>query len=128
MIQIQNIPPIRKISSVFNSSYLLDFEGNVWSFGHNSYGQLGNGEKTDRKVPTKIESLKDIQQISYGCGYHFLVKDSHNKIFVFGSNREEQLATEKPESLPIKNHPCPFVRFTSITICLLSVKENEYCW
>ena len=28
------------------SSYLIDFEGNLWTFGYNQYGQLGHGNKT----------------------------------------------------------------------------------
>ena len=102
--QIPNIPPIQKISCVSSSSYLLDFEGNLWSFGINGNGQLGHGdfdimsrndEKINRRSPTKIESLKDIQQISYGpCGTHFFVKDSQNTIFAIGNNRSGQLGTK----------------------------------
>ena len=33
--QISNIPPIDTILCVADSSYLIDFEGNVWSFGDN---------------------------------------------------------------------------------------------
>ena len=84
--------PIRTVSCAGFSSYLIDFEGNVWSFGHNKYGQLGHGDTTNRHEPTKIESLKDIQQISYGCwGSHALAKDSQNTIFVMGHQGFGQL-------------------------------------
>ena len=63
--QIVNIPPIQTISCSGSSSYLLDFEGNVWSFGLNTRGQLGQGNTGDYNVPTKIKSIKDIQQLSY---------------------------------------------------------------
>ena len=90
--QIPNIPPIQYISCSHDSSYLIDLEGNVWSFGGNRAGQLGQGHRNDRNVPIKIESLKDIQKISYGsCGFHFLAKDSQNKIFVSGHNGYRQL-------------------------------------
>ena len=56
-----------------SSSYLIDFEGNLWIFGNNEDGQLGHGDKAYINTPETINTLKDIQQISYGsCGYHFL--------------------------------------------------------
>ena len=98
--QITNIPPIQTISCIFHSSYLLDMEGNVWSFGNNRFGQLGLGDTTNRNDPTKIEGLKDIQQISHGpYGYHFLAKDSQNRIFASGNNPFGQLGTADTDSV-----------------------------
>ena len=97
--KIPNIPPIQSISCNTYSCYLLDFEGNVWSFGYNGNGELGHGGTTHRNVPKKIESLKNIQQLSQGsCGYHFLAKDSQNKIFGTGNNYYGQLGTGDTES------------------------------
>ena len=76
---------------------MIDFEGNLWSFGDNNHGQLGHGDILERQIPIKIESLKDIQQISYGtCGKNFLAKDSQNTIFVSGYNVYGQLGNKKP--------------------------------
>ena len=98
--QIPNIPPTRSITCVGHSSYLVDVDGNLWSFGHNGYGQLGHGDKANRNVPTKIESLKNITQTVQGsCGYHFLAKDSQNKIFAMGGNDFGQLGTGNNQSL-----------------------------
>ena len=97
--KIPNIPPIQFIYSNAQSCYLLDFEGNVWSFGYNANGALGHGDTTHRNVPKKIESLKNIQKLSFGCiGYHFLAKDSQNKIFVTGNNISGQLGSGNTQS------------------------------
>ena len=97
--KIPNIPPIQFIYCNAYSCYLLDFEGNVWSFGYNGNGELGHGDTTHRYVPKKIESLKNIQQLSYGCyAYHFLAKDSQNKIFVTGYNNYGQLGSGNTQS------------------------------
>ena len=97
--KIPNIPPIRTISCVYPSCYLIDFEGNVWSFGLNNEGQLGHGDKTIKIVPKIIPTLKDIQQISHGsCGYHFFAKNSQNQIFVTGNNSNGQLGTGDTQS------------------------------
>ena len=100
--KIPNIPPIISISCVGSSSYLIDFEGNLWTFGYNEYGQLGHGDSTNINVPKIINTLKDIQQISYGCsGLHFLAKNSQNQIFVTGKNNYGQLGTGDTRSLSI---------------------------
>ena len=93
--QILNIPPIQCISCVGHSSFLVDFDGNIWSFGFNKNGQLGHGDQAHRNIPTKINALHNIKQIVQGSlGYHFLAKDSQNKIFVTGWNQFGQLGTE----------------------------------
>ena len=95
--QISNIPKIKTISVGDFSGYLLDYDGKIWSFGANEKCQLGHGDTENRNLPKKIISLKNIQQISSGFGEHFLAKDSHNKIYIMGSNKYEQLGCEKPE-------------------------------
>ena len=92
--KIPNIPPIKIISCVTSSSYLIDFDGNLWSFGFNGKGQLGHGDETPKNVPKMINTLKDIQKISYGCcGIHFLAKNSQHQIFAAGYNHYGQLGT-----------------------------------
>ena len=100
--KIPNIPPIKIISCVNASSYLIDFEGNLWTFGDNNHGQLGHGDKTEINTPEIVNTLKDIQQISYGsCGFHFFAKNSQNQIFVTGNNDYGQLGTGDTQSLSI---------------------------
>ena len=94
MNKIPNIPPIKTISCVSRSCYLIDFEGNLWIFGYNELGQLGHGDEKNINTPKIINTLKDIQQISYGsCGFHFFAKNSQNQIFVTGRNDYGQLGT-----------------------------------
>ena len=99
--KIPNIPPI-KIISPGESCYLIDFEGNLWTFGSNSFGQLGHGDTTNINTPKIINTLKDIQQISYGSfGDHFIAKNSQNQIFAAGNNYYGQLGTGDTQSLSI---------------------------
>ena len=77
-----------------SSCYLIDIEGNLWTFGNNDDGQLGLGDREHINTPKRINNLKDIQQISYGSsGYHFFAKNSQNQIFVTGNNDYGQLGT-----------------------------------
>ena len=101
MSNIVNIPPIQTISCVHACSYLIDFEGNLWSFGYNGQGQLGHGYKKNINAPKVINTLQDIQQISYGCcGFHFFAKSSH-QVFTFGNNDCGQLGTGDIQSVSI---------------------------
>ena len=100
--KIPNTPPIKVISCAGSSCYLIDFEGNLWSFGYNLFEQLGHGDSTDRNAPEMINTLKNIQQISYGSsGSHFLAKNSQNQIFVAGENAYGQLGTGEFHSVSI---------------------------
>ena len=95
-------PSIKIISCVRSSCYLIDFEGNLWSFGLNGQGQLGHGDDINVNTPKTINTLKDIQQISYGsCGYHFFAKNSQNQIFAAGYNAQGQLGTGDTQSFLI---------------------------
>ena len=90
---VPGIPPIHKISCVGCSSYLIDFDGNLWCFGQNNYGQLGFGDIVDKFDPEKVNSVKNVHQISIGCsGSHLLLKNSQGEIFVTGSNCFGQIA------------------------------------
>ena len=100
--RIPNIPPMQSISTIGNSNYLLDFYGNVWSFGSNAFGQLGHGNKNNYNTPTIINSLKNIKEISHGTGSnHFFAKDIQNKIYYTGKNRNGQLGTSVFEFISI---------------------------
>ena len=77
---------------------MIDFEGNLWSFGLNNYYQLGHGDNININVP----KVTDIQQISYGCtGNHFFAKNSQKQIFVIGNNCQGQLGTGDTHPVPI---------------------------
>ena len=100
--KIPNIPPIKVISCVNVSCYLIDFEGILWTFGYNYFGQLGHGNKTTINTPKIVNTLKDIQQISRGCiGYHFFAKNSQNQIFATGYNDYGQLGTGNTQSVSV---------------------------
>ena len=57
--KIPNIPPIKVISCARASCYLIDFEGNLWTFGF--HVQLGHGGETNINTPKIINTLKDVQ-------------------------------------------------------------------
>lgn len=46
--------PIVQVASCYTSNYALDSAGRVYAWGYNGYGQLGQGDITNRAVATQI--------------------------------------------------------------------------
>ena len=86
-------------------------EGFMWSFGDNSFGQLGTGNKTNFNVPQKIEDIPPVVSIS--CGAHhtlIITKDSnlwscgrnnYGQLCNCNGNKESQLKPQKTSFLNI---------------------------
>ena len=96
--KIEGIPPIKAISCGNESSYLLDNYGNLWSFGENFHGELGQGNSKPNSKPTKIIDVGDINQISQGNSSHVIVTNSKNSIFIAGDNSNGQLVGNNAEN------------------------------
>ena len=86
---------ISQISAGGVHSLALDSEGQIYAWGYNYYGQLGNGDTTDSNTPVKVDASgvlagKTITQISAGDG-HSLALDSEGQIYAWGANYYGQL-------------------------------------
>jgi alpha-tubulin suppressor-like RCC1 family protein len=90
---------IIKISCGFHHSMALTKDGNVYSWGNNSWGQLGNGNTHNSNVPNLIEfrdsynNKIEIKDIS--CGRrHSLLLTTAGDIYAFGDNEFGQLGNK----------------------------------
>lgn len=86
---------IMQTSAGRSHSLALDDNGQVYSWGTNTYGQLGNGNNNRISSPTNISTSgvlmgKKIIQVSAGS-YHNLALDSEGKIYSWGYNEAGQL-------------------------------------
>jgi alpha-tubulin suppressor-like RCC1 family protein len=109
-LQITTFPAnttIIAIAAGTGFSMALDSNGNVWVWGRNDLGQLGNGTvdskppsalqfKTD-VAPAKIASLSNITGIAAG-GYHALAVDKTNAVWAWGLDNCGQLGDNVPSS------------------------------
>ena len=64
--------------------------GEVFSWGAGSAGQLGHPSKLRRRVPTKIEALADVVDVSAG-ETHAMALDTAGALYVWGSNQHGRL-------------------------------------
>ena len=86
---------ISQISAGSDHSLALDSEGQIYAWGYNYYGQLGNGDTTSSNTPVKVDTSgvlagKTISQISAGSN-HSLALDSEGQIYAWGGNYVGQL-------------------------------------
>ncbi len=90
MDAMKNIKVIQVTCGCYNCLMLQD-NGSVYCTGWNYYGQLGLGNTTDIKTPTKIPFFDGIKVIQIACGYaHCIALDEEGRIYGFGYNYHGQ--------------------------------------
>jgi hypothetical protein len=88
---------ISQISAGSDHSLALDSEGQIYAWGSNYYGQLGNGDTTSSNTPVKVDTSgvlagKTISQISAAAVSDYsLALDSEGQIYAWGYNLNGQL-------------------------------------
>ena len=78
------------ISAGDEHALALANDGTVWSWGKNTYGQLGNGTTTTTLRPIQVESLSGIIAISAGEA-HSLALCEDGTVWAWGDNASGQL-------------------------------------
>ncbi|KAL6039185.1 hypothetical protein STEG23_012209, partial [Scotinomys teguina] len=97
----------KKIASLSYGSgphiVLATTDGEVFTWGHNAYSQLGNGTTNHGLVPCHISTnLSNKQVIEVACGsYHSLVLTSDGEIFAWGYNNSGQVGSGSTANQPI---------------------------
>ncbi|XP_048656888.1 RCC1 and BTB domain-containing protein 2 isoform X3 [Marmota marmota marmota] len=82
---------------------LATTEGEVFTWGHNAYSQLGNGTTNHGLVPCHISTnLSNKQVIEVACGsYHSLVLTADGEVFAWGYNNSGQVGSGSTANQPI---------------------------
>ena len=73
----------KDISAGNSFNLALDTKGNVYAWGYNGYGQLGDNTKDNKNTPTKIESLSNIAKI-YAFDNVSVAIDKDGLIYAWG--------------------------------------------
>jgi len=68
-----------------NHSLMLDKEGDVWSWGCNEHGRLGDGTLKNRSRPGRVGGLSEIISIEAGVA-HSLALDKSGHVWAWGWN------------------------------------------
>ena len=78
------------ISSGAYHNLFLQSNGNVWAWGLNSNGQLGDGTTTQRNSPVPLTTLSSMEAVSSG-GTHSLALRNNGTVWGWGNNANGQL-------------------------------------
>lgn len=75
----------------------------MWAWGHNTDGQLGDGTKTNRKVPVRVGLPAKAVQVEAGAFYSLALLDD-NTVYAWGSNPYGELGdgSRTSRSIPVK--------------------------
>jgi len=86
---------VRSVSCGHSHSIALDSDGRAYTWGSNSFGQLGNGTFKDSDKPKEISYHMDVTQV---CAYgnSTAIVDDLNNLLTFGSNSNGQLGISEP--------------------------------
>jgi alpha-tubulin suppressor-like RCC1 family protein len=90
--QIGNLNGVVQVAAGWSWSMALRFDGTVWTWGLNDYGQLGNGSTNDSPSPIQVPGVSSITQVSAGNG-HALALTSDGKVLSWGTSAGGILGT-----------------------------------
>jgi alpha-tubulin suppressor-like RCC1 family protein len=67
---------VQSVAAGFDHSLALSWDGRVYSWGENAYGQLGHDDEASRPAPVLVEGLEDVRGIASGFQKSFAVTHS----------------------------------------------------
>ncbi|MBI4945196.1 MAG: T9SS type A sorting domain-containing protein [Bacteroidetes bacterium] len=102
-VQVTSLAGITSIAGGGYHSLALKNDSTVWTWGYNSYGELGNGTNTDSNVPVQVSSLTGITAIAGGMFHSFVLKND-STVWAWGKNDVSQLGngTNTDSNVPIQ--------------------------
>ena len=81
---------IIQIAAGSNHNLALAKDGNVWTWGYNASGQLGNGTGATSLLPVKVKGLTDIVSVAAGYSNSFAIRKD-GTVWSWGYNSVLQL-------------------------------------
>jgi len=89
--RVQGIQGTVSVADGYGHSLALDASGNVWAWGANDQGQLGDGSGADHTLPVQVSSLSGVSTISSKYFHSYALKATDGTVWSWGSNFAGQL-------------------------------------
>lgn len=90
--------------------YAIAKGGEVWAWGGNKFGALGDGTTEDRDSPVQVGGLRNVRQIVAAYGSAFAL-DSDGLVWAWGKNRRGELGDGGTTD---RHSPAPVVALSEI--------------
>lgn len=88
--------PISRVSCGSHHSAVITVDGEVYCWGRNTEGQVGNGTRKEQKTPSLVLQLNDRKFSDIACGADFTITlDTTGRIWGWGQNDGGQIG-KKP--------------------------------
>ena len=76
---------VKQVSCGVVHTVLTTYTGKVFAMGGNALGQLGIGNKTSVRYPTKVRSLEGVFIEKVACGSHTAALSNKGELYIWGS-------------------------------------------
>ena len=122
--------PAVDVSSGRLHTLALLADGTVWAWGGNSYGQLGDGTRTDFRLPGQVPGLGSVIAIAAGS-QHSLALRSDGTVWAWGRNDYGQLGdgTYAHREAPVQTLlPMPARKIGAGTDFSLAILQDGTVW
>jgi alpha-tubulin suppressor-like RCC1 family protein len=84
-VQVSNLSGITQLAVGRLANYALDGQGQVWSWGDNFNGALGDGTVTERRAPVRVSGLTNVVQVAAGNDTGYALHQD-GTVWVWGTN------------------------------------------
>ena len=106
LVKVNPPPKWAGVAAANARSFAINEKGELYGWGSNVQGRLGDGTTTNRNSPTRIGTAADWAHIA--AGYHSLAINTKGELYAWGYNSVGQLGdgTSTDKSSPVKiAHP-----------------------
>lgn len=83
--KIEGLNNVDEIYSSYYYSFAKTTNGELYAWGGNDYGQLGNGDKVNQRIPVKIEGISNVEKVYIGND-STIVQNKLGELYSCGSN------------------------------------------
>lgn len=94
---IEVMQGVAAVSLGYNVSAAVKFDGTLWTWGSNAYGQLGDGTGKNRAEPGRVEGIDDVVAVSFGTDFAAAIK-ADGTLWMWGRNGYGQLGNGTTEA------------------------------
>jgi hypothetical protein len=126
-------PPFAFIAGGTSHTCVVDLNADVWCWGGNAQGQLGDGTRTASARPIQVEGIANVVAIAAG-GDHSCALQNDGAIFCWGAGLQGQLGqgrlADSLEPVAVERLPGPAIGLAAgrTHTCALINDGSVRCW
>lgn len=89
-VMLKSLSGVKSIVAGARHNFALKYDGTVWAWGSNKYGELGDGTTTDKEAPVLLTELTEVKAIAAASNHTVAVKND-GTVWTWGNNHYGQL-------------------------------------